>query len=80
MLKNGVFDMNRANDLARLREEMQVGQRDRVEFVADITNRVAELRKENQADNKELFIGVAELRKENQAQNTAAHAAWYGTA
>ncbi|WP_018402852.1 hypothetical protein [Marinobacter gelidimuriae] len=69
MLKNGVFDMNRANDLARLCEEMETGHRDRVEFVADITNRVAELRKENQADNKERAANEVMRKREGEQES-----------
>lgn len=45
--------MARANDMGRLREEMQAGQSDRTEFVAGMARGVAELRRANQSANKE---------------------------
>lgn len=45
--------MSRADDLARLREEMQAGQRDRTEFFTNMRRTVADLTRANQAANKE---------------------------
>lgn len=45
--------MGRADDLGRLREEIEAGHRERVEFVANVRNACLDMRKANQAANKE---------------------------
>lgn len=76
--------MSRADDLGRLREEMQAGQRNRMEFVDNLARSSAEMKRANQAENKQrrrnlqetlmAFVtsmtrSVVELRRTNQAAN-----------
>ena len=45
--------MSRVNELAGLREQIQAGQRNRMEFVGNLARSGAEMKRANQAENKE---------------------------
>ena len=76
--------MSRVNDLAGLREQIQAGQRNRMEFVGNLARSGAEMKRANQAENKQrrrnlletlmafvinLTRSGVELRTANQAEN-----------
>jgi len=53
--------MSRADDLTRLRDEMETGHASRVAFVGDLSRNVAELREENQAEIAERRRNVGNM-------------------